>query len=95
MRSEKKGKSEVPSKSNLVIQLFILLLGNMDKLICIITFFVGINTPDVYHMGLLLFFVFYILFPPCMKKTFFFFLLYNELFVLCHYFYVVLRFYYT
>lgn len=77
MRSEKKPKSEVPSKSNLLIQLLILFLNNMDKIICIITFFVGINTPDIYHMGLLIFFVFYILYPGCMKKTFFFFLLYN------------------
>ncbi len=70
-------------------------LSHMDKVIILITFFVGLNNSDIYHLGLLVFFLCYILYPRCMKKTFLFFQLYVQFFVLSHYIYVVFRFYYT
>lgn len=66
----------------------------MDTIVVIVTFFVGIKEPDLYHLGLLVFFLFYILYVNCMRKTFFFFQLYIQLFALIHYAYVILRFYY-
>lgn len=95
MGTQKRSSKVLPSESNLFIQLCFWFLNHMDTIIVIVTFFVGINSPDLYHLGLLIFFLFYILYPHCMRRSFFFFQLYIQLFTVIHYIYVVCRFYYN
>lgn len=73
MGTQKKQNKVLPNESNWFIQLCFWFLNNMDTIVVIVTFFVGVNYADIYHLGLLVFFLTYILYNRCMRRTFFFF----------------------
>lgn len=57
------------------------LLMNLDKLILVMMYFLAVTRVDVYHLGLMIFFICFMLYPEWSRRHFVLLLLYLQFFV--------------